>query len=305
MTISAPQEDRDVWSDWLLHHRHGGDPGHDQHIRGRTLTYADRILESAPLAEGATLLDVGAGDGLVAFRALELFGPSTNVILSDVSASMLNHAEALAQRSGLHPRCRFVQAAAEDLSLIDGESVDVATARSVLAYVSDKPAAFREFYRVLKSGGRISIAEPIMRDEALTVVAMKMLLDKRSADHREASLPLLHRWRAAQFPDTASALELDPTTNYTERDLVRFVQQVGFADIDLHLHIHVGSARALKWGTFLQISPHPRAPCLDAILRERFTSEERVTFERLLRPAIERGGRPTTERIAYLTARKP
>jgi ubiquinone/menaquinone biosynthesis C-methylase UbiE len=305
MTTKLPSPAPDIWSAWLLHHRHGGDPDHDRHIRAKTLAYADRILDAAQISAGGTLLDVGAGEGLVAFRALERFGPSLRVILTDLSASILAHAEALAYGRGLHQRCRFVQASAEDLSLIGDDSVDMATARSVLAYVSDKPAAFRECYRVLRSGGRISIAEPIMRDQALTVVAMKILLDRRSPGDQERSLPLLHRWKAAQYPDTVSALEADPTTNYTERDLVRFAKEAGFVDIDLHLHVHVGSSRAIKWETFLQLAPHPLAPCLETILREQFTLEERAAFERLLRPAIESGGRSTTELMAYLTAAKP
>jgi ubiquinone/menaquinone biosynthesis C-methylase UbiE len=305
MTTTVPSVDSDVWSDWLLHHRHGDDPIHAEHIRAKTLTYADRILDCAPMTEGSTLLDVGAGEGLVAFRALERFGPSLSVILADISASLLNHAQMLAYQAGMSMRCRFVQAAAEDLSPIADDTVDLVTARSVLAYVCDKPAAFGEFYRVLKSGGRISIAEPIMRDEALTVVAMKVLLDRRSPDNREAVLPLLHRWKAAQFPDTLSALELNPTTNYTEHDLVRFAQASGFGDIDLHVERQVAPAQALKWDTFLQISRHPLAPCLDRILHEQFSVEERGAFERLLRPSIEKGGRPTTERMAYLTAQKP
>ena len=44
--------------------------------------------------------------------------------------------------------------------MADG-SVDVVTTRSVLIYVKDKAAALREFYRVLKPGGRVSLFEPI------------------------------------------------------------------------------------------------------------------------------------------------
>jgi ubiquinone/menaquinone biosynthesis C-methylase UbiE len=288
-----------------LHHRHGDDPGHDRQVRAKTLIYADRLLDAAGINEGTTLLDVGSGEGLVAFRALERFGPSLSVILCDSSGSILNHAQMLAYQAGCHRQCHFVQATAEDLSPIGSESVDVITARSVLAYVGDKPAAFREFHRILRPGGRISIAEPVMRDEALTVVAMRTLLDRRSADNREVLLPLLHRWKAAQYPDSLSALESNPTTNYTERDLVRFVQRQGFTDIDLTLHMHVGSTKPLPWQTFLHVAPYPGAPCLDTILREQFTLEEQLTFEQLLRPRIESGGRATTERMAYLTAQKP
>ena len=40
-------------------------------------------------------------------------------------------------------------------------SVDVVTTRSVLIYVKDKARAMREFYQVLKPGGRVSLFEPI------------------------------------------------------------------------------------------------------------------------------------------------
>ena len=39
-----------------------------------------------------TLLDVGAGDGLIAFGALEKLGPTGKVIVSDISESLLKHA---------------------------------------------------------------------------------------------------------------------------------------------------------------------------------------------------------------------
>jgi SAM-dependent methyltransferase len=58
-------------------------------------------------------------------------------------------------------RCRFVLASAESLTGIADASVDVVTTRSVLIYVKDKAAALREFYRVLRPGGRISVFEPV------------------------------------------------------------------------------------------------------------------------------------------------
>ena len=42
-------------------------------------------LTRARLQPGETLLDVGAGDGLVAFGALERLGPAGHVIFADIS----------------------------------------------------------------------------------------------------------------------------------------------------------------------------------------------------------------------------
>ena len=110
---------------------------------------------------GDTLLDVGAGDGLIAFGALERLGPSGRVIFSDISADLVEHCRKAATAEELADRCRFVIAPADCLEGVDDGSVDVVTTRSVLIYVKDKAAALREFYRVLRPGGRISLAEPI------------------------------------------------------------------------------------------------------------------------------------------------
>jgi ubiquinone/menaquinone biosynthesis C-methylase UbiE len=42
----------------------------------------------------------------------------------------------------------FVRSSADRLAAVAGDSVDAVTARSVLIYVADKPACFREFHRV-------------------------------------------------------------------------------------------------------------------------------------------------------------
>ena len=54
--------------------------------------YADRVFEGAQLGAGMTVVDIGAGEGLVAFRAIERIGPSLRVMLTDVSAPMLRYA---------------------------------------------------------------------------------------------------------------------------------------------------------------------------------------------------------------------
>ncbi|MGO8920612.1 MAG: class I SAM-dependent methyltransferase [Stellaceae bacterium] len=302
---SEPDPQSDVWSDWLLHLRHADDPEYDRAIRVRLEHYADRVLDGARLGCGMTLADIGAGEGLIAFRAIDRIGPSLRVLLADISVPMLRHVEALAIQRDVWRQCVFHQCSAENLKGVDDASVDVVTTRAVLAYVADKSAALREFHRVLKPGGRISIAEPILRDEALAVTALKRIIDSRPLGDQERVMSLLHRWRAAQFPDTIEKISTSPIANYCERDLVRFVQASGFDEIHLELHIDVLPFIATSWETFLGTAPHPWAQPLSVILAEQFTAEERQIFEQVVRQAIEAPRSVTIERIAYLTARKP
>jgi len=154
---------QDHWAQWLLHRRFGGDFHHGQAMLKELSVWRDRILDHATITEGETVLDVGCGDGLIAFGALDRVGEKGLVIFSDISQDLLDHSRSLAESWQVLDRCRFVQASAEDLAVIASGSVDVVTTRSVLIYMQAKQQAFHEFYRVLKPGGRLSIFEPINR----------------------------------------------------------------------------------------------------------------------------------------------
>ncbi len=295
----------DIWSEWLLHRRTAGDADYARIVATQVRRYVDRVLDAARLAPGMTLLDAGTGEGVVAWRAIERIGPELNVILADISPPLLDHAQGEAQMRGLLAQCRFVQCAADDLAGIADASVDVVTTRAVLAYIADKPAALRAFHRVLKPGGRISLAEPMFRDEALETIAMRMVMEARGPDHKEPLLPLLWRWKAAQFPDTEARMAEDPLTNYTERDLFRFTQNAGFTEVDMMLHVHSEAAPAVPWEVFAGRAPHPLAASLAECLAERFDAQERALFEQIMRPAVEAGGQQHTQRMVYISAIKP
>jgi arsenite methyltransferase len=295
----------DLWSDWLLHGRDAGDPQLRQTVRTRVDGYVDRLLDGARLAPGESLADIGSGEGHVAFRAIERVGPTLRVCLSDVSEPMLRHAEACALERGVRGQCTFVRCAADRLEGMSDASVDVVTTRSVLAYVQDKTAALREFHRILKAGGRISLAEPVMQDDALAARAMKAVIDSKPPEGVSPLMVLLHRWKAAQYPDTEEKIRLSPLANYSERDLVRFAQNAGFVDIHLELHIDIVPSIVHSWEAFINSSPHPLAPPLSTIMAEQFTPAERELFERSMRPVLEDPKSVSTDRMLYLTARKP
>ena len=152
----------DRWHRWLTDVRFGGDPAVRDYMLTKVLyPVRDMVLDSARLRPGDTLLDVGTGDGLIGFGALERLGPSGQVVLFRHFADLLEYCRAAATAEGLVDRCRFMLASADCLADIVDAAVDAVTTRSVLIYVKDKAAALREFYRVLRPGGRVSVHEPI------------------------------------------------------------------------------------------------------------------------------------------------
>src|SRR5881398_1006723 len=95
-----------------------------------TREFREKVLDRAGLAEGETLLDVGCGEGLIGFGALER--GAGHVIFSDVSDDLLDFCREAAEALGVSERCGFVKAGAVDLTAVADAGVDVVTTRSVL-----------------------------------------------------------------------------------------------------------------------------------------------------------------------------
>ena len=290
---------QDGWSRWLATGRDGGDAQTRARIDAQTQAFADRLLAALTLRPGMKLLDIGSGEGLVGFTALAR-EPGLEVCFTDVSAALLRLCETRAAARG-STGCQFLQTPAASLAGVADASQDAVTARSALAYEADKSAAFASIFRVLKPGGWFSIAEPLFREEALAAAAMRARLEAAP----EPSLALLHRWKAAQFPDHAEAIAANPLTNYDERDLLRIARLAGFSPLHLELHIDIEPAPPRDWAAFLQSSPHPLAPCLAEILKRDYSAEEAATLEAGLRPVIEAGGGAQPRRMIYLSGQKP
>lgn len=303
MTAAAAflEPESDIWSRWLMHARHGGDSTLRQIVLAEIEPYAQRVLDGAELRPGMTLVDIGSGEGLIAFRAIDRVGPSMKVLLTDISLPMLRHAETLAVERGVRAQCSFIHCPADDLGAIGDATVDAVTTRAALAYVADKAAALREFHRVLKPGGRLSLAEPIFYDDAIAACVLRTQTTLR---HLDRIWPLIHRWKAAQFPDTAERMAASPIANFSERTLFDSIRAAGFMHSHAELHLDMFPSQISSWETFLNTSPHPLAPTLEAILDEQFSEDERRVFEGALRAHVESGQAQCIERTAYFTARK-
>jgi demethylmenaquinone methyltransferase/2-methoxy-6-polyprenyl-1,4-benzoquinol methylase len=113
--------------------------------------YRRRALQRHGLRPGDHLLDVACGTGLVAVEAARLLGTAEHITCLDPSSGMLAFA-----RTKLV--AHFVAGRAEALPLAD-TSFDFLTMGYALRHVTSLDETFREFHRVLKSGGRLLILE--------------------------------------------------------------------------------------------------------------------------------------------------
>jgi arsenite methyltransferase len=290
-----PDSPQDIWSQWLLNRRFGGDPQLMKKMLECLYPVRNKVLSHIDLGDGETLLDVGCGDGLIAFGALEKFG-TCRVIFSDISEDLLNHVQTLAKEMNLQDRCQFVRASADDLSMLGDESVDAVTTRSVLIYVPAKQQAFKEFHRVLKPGGQLSIFEPINR------FAFPEPPDRFAGYDvtpvMEIAQKLKDVYQLIQPPDT------DPMGDFDERDLIAHAEKAGFREIHLELQIEIKPSENADWSVMMHTAWNPKIPTLEEAVQQALTPGEAEKFANHLRPLVESKQGVNRSAVAYLWAVK-
>lgn len=121
-----------------------------------------RILSQLglPKADGV-VLDAGGGTGRVA----QFFvGKSARVVVADQAFEMLLEAR---KKEGLTAVCSL----AEEMPFEDGFFCCIVMV-DALHHVADQAATIREFWRVLKPGGRVIIEEPDIRRLSVKLMAL-------------------------------------------------------------------------------------------------------------------------------------
>jgi len=115
-------------------------------------------VEQAALKRGQRVLDLAGGTGDLALQMAGRVGDSGQVVLADINFSMLREGRRRLVDRGVAGNLSIAQTDAESLPFAD-RSFDCVTIAFGLRNVTNKEAALRSMYRVLRPGGKVLILE--------------------------------------------------------------------------------------------------------------------------------------------------
>lgn len=192
----------------------------------------------AGVQRGDTVVDIGSGAGIDCLLASQRVGPTGHVIGLDMTPAMIERARANAIAAGAD-NVEFRLGDAETMPIEDG-SADWIVSNCVINLAPDKKKVFREAYRVLQPGGRISVSDMV------------------------ASIPRPFRSAALYASCLSGALP--------EEEYLDAISQAGFSDVAVVAR-HVCDVEQLAslfgdrgWvGAFLRFAARPRSRFVKAL----------------------------------------
>lgn len=204
------------WTQWLKQNRFAGQtPEMIEQTTKWLEAVRDVILVYADIKPYETVIDIGCGTGLLAFKALELQDCQGKVIFSDKFQDCLDDCKKILDDSNVTTGYELLQSSCEHIALPES-SVHKALMRSVLVHVVNKQPAISEIYRILKPGGKFCAFEPIIRSNTRYWEILDPIYIDKYEDFKRAENELMEN-------------SLDSLCNFDENTLKMNLEIAGFS----------------------------------------------------------------------------
>lgn len=234
------------WTQWLKQNRFAGQtPEMIEQTTKWLEAVRDVILVYAEIMPHETVIDIGCGTGLLAFKALEMQDCKGKVIFSDKFQDCLDDCKALLENIGVFEGYEMLLSPCEHIALPES-SVHKALMRSVLVHIVNKQPAISEIYRILKPGGKFCAFEPIIRSNTRYWEILDPMYIEKYEDFKNAENEIMEN-------------PMDSLCNFDEHTLKMNLEIAGFSVPDVKVQ-QVASKYTVLKGMVNEWFNNPPAP---------------------------------------------
>jgi putative ATPase len=271
----------------------------------------DRVLDAAQVQRHHVVLDLNAGSGLLTWELLRHAPEGGTWAL----ARHRRDGEALRQQAERLPELERPVVLVGDIAELpqllalrgEGEiQFDVIVGRNALGALPDKAEILGLLARLLQPGGRLSLAETVVRH---TQRLYDLVDFSTLGDDGSASLTTSLRQRVAAAEEEIYADAGDPLVNWDAADLEQILKSAGFEEVTRHeesqeAEMLISQATFDRW---FALDASEERPSYARHLLQRLTMDELMEVQALFRRQLAGQTVPWQTRIAFLagTASRP